>query len=247
MYLRRPSIILLEINLEHSCHSGLPPIPEYILSAQGIEQVFATNHVGHFVLTTILLPLLQSTANKYGNARIVVTTSSLHLICRELDIRLLKSPTRTKQLVPFDSCWRYGRSKLANILFTRELARRLCKKGINNVYVNCFHPGNISTEAMDTWRSILGSVAGRFIKSIFQVVGQTAVEGAATAIYLATSPQIKNLHHTGKYFIPIATEGETSKIAEDHYLAEELWSWTEEQAAAALGNNWEVRGPESGL
>jgi len=221
-------------------YSGLSPTPEYTLSAQGIEKIFAINHVGHFVLTALLLPLLQWTANEYGTSRIIVTTSSLHLMCRELDLSLLTSPTRTKQLVAFDSCWRYGRSKLANILFTRELARRLGKRGVNNVYINCFHPGNIPTEAMNTWRSIFGSVAGSFIKGFFQLVGQTAAEGAATAIYLATSRQIESMNQSGKYFIPIGAEGETSKIAEDGDLAKDLWSWTEQQAITALGNSWEV-------
>jgi NAD(P)-dependent dehydrogenase (short-subunit alcohol dehydrogenase family) len=222
------------------CYPGLPPIPDYTLSTQGIEKIFATNHVGHFVLTITLLPLLQRTANEYGNARIIVTTSSFHLLCRKLDLRLLTSPVRTNQFIAFDSCWRYGRSKLANILFTRELARRLGKKGANNVYANCFHPGNISTEAMDTWRSIFGSVVGSFIKRIFQFIGQTATEGAATAMYLAASPQIENLNQSGKYFIPIATEGETSILAEDEDLAKDLWSWTEQQVVAALGSSLEV-------
>lgn len=222
------------------CYPGLPPIPEYTLSAQGIEKIFATNHFGHFVLTMILLPLLQQTANEYGNARIIVTTSSFHLLCRQLDLGLLTSPARTHQFIAFDSCWRYGRSKLANILFTRELARRLGKKGANHVYVNCFHPGNIATAAMDTWKKIFGLVVGSFVKGIFQFIGQTTAEGAATAMYLAASPQVENLNQSGKYFIPIATEGETSTLAEDEDLAKDLWSWTEQQVVAALGNNLEV-------
>src|SRR5437667_6807881 len=141
-------------------HTGLPPNADYALSAQGIEKIFATNHVGHFVLTNILLPLLEVTAKEYGNSRVLVTSSSFHLLCRELDFMLLKSPTRTKHLIVVDSSWRYGRSKLANVLFARELSRRLGKTGINNIYVNCFHPGNIPTEAMDTWKDILGPALG---------------------------------------------------------------------------------------
>ena len=184
--------------------------------------------------------MLEWTANKYGTSRIIVTTSSLHLLCQELDLSLLTSPTRTKQPAAFDSFWRYGRSKLANILFTRELARRLGERGVTNVYVNCFHPGNIPTEAMGAWSSIFGSVAGRFVKGLFQLVGQTAAQGAATAIYLATSPQIENLKQSGNYFIPIGAEGETGKIAADRDSAKHLWSWTEQQAIAALGPDWEV-------
>jgi NAD(P)-dependent dehydrogenase (short-subunit alcohol dehydrogenase family) len=113
--------------------------------------------VGHFVLTQILLPKLEATAGKFGSARIVVT-SSLHMGCQELELDLTMSPHRFKSSIVLDSCWRYARSKLGNILFTRELARRLEKKGALNVYANVFFPGNIPTDAMDTWRDLFGAM-----------------------------------------------------------------------------------------
>jgi NAD(P)-dependent dehydrogenase (short-subunit alcohol dehydrogenase family) len=132
-------------------------VKDYALSPQGIETIFATNVFGTFVIINILLPRLESTAARYGNSRIVVTGSSFHLACQELKFDLLMSPTPIKSPKAVDSCWRYARryvhnllflnfnanytSKLGSILFTRELAYRLEKRGPSKVYANCFFPG----------------------------------------------------------------------------------------------------------
>ncbi|OCK86008.1 putative short chain dehydrogenase/reductase [Lepidopterella palustris CBS 459.81] len=220
-------------------NAALPTIPDYILSPDGIETIFATNHVGHFTLTNILLPLIERAAASAGDARIVNTTSSLHMSCQELDLSQLTSPTRTKYPASFDSSWRYGRSKLANILFTRDLAHRLQKKGIANVYVNCFFPGNIPTDAMDTWKQLFGKVVGKLFKGIFQVIGQSPTDGAATAMFLATSKDVETGDVKGKYFVPIASENKTSPIAEDKDLAKNLWYWTDHQVTEVLGKGWQ--------
>jgi NAD(P)-dependent dehydrogenase (short-subunit alcohol dehydrogenase family) len=198
--------------------------------------------VGHFVLTQILLPKLVDTATKYGNSRIVVTSSSFHIGCQELKLDLTMSPTRIKSPDSLDSCWRYARSKLGTILFTRELARRLDKKGAANVYTNCFFPGNIPTEAMDTWKDLFGTIGGSAVKGLFQVVGQSPTQGAATAIYLAASPEVERKGERGKYFIPIATEDKTSKIAEDMDLARNLWYWCDDKVTKTQGKRWEESG-----
>ncbi|KAI9815540.1 MAG: hypothetical protein M1827_002674 [Pycnora praestabilis] len=220
-------------------NAGLPTVPDYTLSPQGIETIFATNHVGHFTLTNMLLPLIESTAAKYGNARIVVTASSFHMGCQELDLSLVTSPTRIKSPASIDSCWRYARSKLANILFTRELAHRMDKKGVKNVYVNCFFPGNIPTEAMDSWKDLFGAVGGGLMKGAFHFLGQSETDAAATAIFLATSSEVERGDLKGKYFIPIATEDKTSKIAEDMDLARNLWYWSDNKVSETLGKDWQ--------
>jgi NAD(P)-dependent dehydrogenase (short-subunit alcohol dehydrogenase family) len=198
--------------------------------------------VGHFVLTQILLPKLEDTAAKYGNSRIVITSSSFHMGCQELKLDLTMSPTRIKSPYALDSCWRYARSKLGTILFTRELARRLDKKGAANVFANCFFPGNIPTEAMDTWKDLFGTIGGSAMKGLFQVVGQSLTQGATTAIYLAASLEVEKKGEKGKYFIPIATEDKTSKIAEDKDLARNLWYWCDDKVTKALGKGWEESG-----
>jgi len=133
-------------------NAALPPSPDYSSSPEGIESIFAVVHVGHFALTNILLPLIERTASSFGGARIVNTNSSLHMACQELDLNLLTSPKPIKSPAALDGIWRYARGKLAGIMFTRELANRLQKKGVSNVYVNSFFPGNIPTDAMDTWK-----------------------------------------------------------------------------------------------
>ncbi|KAK5241647.1 hypothetical protein LTR16_009169, partial [Cryomyces antarcticus] len=152
-------------------NAALPMVPKYTLSPQGIDEVFATNHIGHFVLTNILLPLLERTAAEHGTARIVVTSSMLHLACQNLDLNLLTSPTGIKSPTFVDSAWRYARSKLANILFTRELTRLLQKRGSSKVYANVYYPGNIPTEAMDAWKEMLGNLGGAVVKGLFKWIG----------------------------------------------------------------------------
>jgi len=221
-------------------------VPDYTLSPQGIETIFATNHVGHYTLTNLLLPLIESTASKYGDARIVNTTSSFHMGCQELDLSLVTSPTPVKWPANIDSCWRYARSKLAVILFTRQLAKILQKKGANNVYANCFFPGNIPTEAMDTWKQLFGPV-GYLMKGTFWVLGQSSTDAAATAIFLASSHDVVKRELKGKYFIPIATEDKTSLIAEDMELARNLWYWSDSKVAETLGKGWMEGGTSSSV
>ncbi|KAL2356486.1 putative short chain dehydrogenase/reductase [Cryomyces antarcticus] len=220
-------------------NAALPMVPKYTLSPQGIDEVFATNHIGHFVLTNILLPLLERTAAEHGTARIVVTSSMLHLACQNLDLNLLTSPTGIKSPTFVDSAWRYARSKLANILFTRELTRLLQKRGSSKVYANVYYPGNIPTEAMDAWKEMLGNLGGAVVKGLFKWIGQTTADAATTALFLAASKDVEDRDLRGRYFIPIATEGKITTIAQDKDLAKNLWYWSERKVAETLGEGWQ--------
>lgn len=163
----------------------------------------------------------------------------MHLCCMELDLSLLTSPTPTKSPAILDTNWRYARSKLANILFARELAKRLDKKGASNVYVNSFYPGNIPTEAMDAWKDMIGNVGGSAFKTAFQYVGHTPEDAAATAMYLATSPDVVAKGIKGKYFVPIAQEEQPSLVAQDKDLQKNLWYWSDSKVAETLGKGWQ--------
>jgi hypothetical protein len=92
---------------------------------------------------------------------------------------------------------------------------------------------------MDTWKDLFGTLGGWAMKGLFQIVGQSPTQGAATAIYLAASPEAKSRRKKGKYFIPIATEDGTSKIAEYKDLARNLWYWCDDKVTKALGKGWE--------
>ncbi|GKZ22816.1 hypothetical protein AbraIFM66951_006610 [Aspergillus brasiliensis] len=210
-----------------------------------MEMVFAANCIGHQELVTLLLPLLKRTANQHSEsseARIVVTSSSLHSVCRTLDLNQLTKPTRVMPLHPYiDGFWRYCRSKLGNILFTRELTRRLEEEGseADNVYVNVFFPGNIVTEQWKAWDEYVGNTLGAVFRYIFSIIGQSTQDGAATAIYLATSDQIRVDGIRGQYYIPVAKPDATTDIGNDLVLARDLWDWIESKVTEHLGPRWQ--------
>ena len=212
---------------------------EYTNSPQGIETVFAANVVGHFTLINLLLPLLEKTAEQYGDARVALASSSPHAGCQELNFDLLISPEPVKTPREIDSCWRYCRSKLGVILITREFARRLDKKGVDKVFVNTYFPGNIPTDAMTPWKEMFGPF-GAMLKGAFQFIGQSLKDASATAIYLATSPEVVQKNEKGLYFIPIGTEDtkNTTPIARDDDLARNLWAWCDDKVTKTLGKGW---------
>lgn len=202
---------------------------QYNRSPQNIESVFAANCVGHQLLVTILLPLLKQVAidSPTSDARIVVTTSSMHIFCRCLDFDLLMALNPTSRFRVVDAIWRYGRSKLGDILLTKELSRRL-QEGNDpagkNIYVNCFFPGNIVTEQWIGWNELFGKPIGMVMRAFFSLfMGHSREDGAATALYLSASNLPREKNQRGQYFIPIATTDLPSKIACDEKVARDLW------------------------
>lgn len=178
------------------------------VTADGLEMDFGVNHVGHFLLTELLLPLLEASAP----SRIVVVSSSVHTGAK-LDFDDLQGE---KSWSTFGA---YGRSKLANMLFVHALAKRLAGK---NVVVNALHPGVISTELARDFPAPMRLFARWFFKSPEQ--------GARTSLHLATSPEGGTV--SGKYFID-AKVAKPSASAVDDALAERLWTETERLVARA--------------
>lgn len=179
---------------------------------QGFELQVGTNHVGHFVLTTGLLPALE----KAGEARIVTVSSDLHKRGngQRLVSALQKLPT---DYSPFGA---YGDSKLGNVLFVKALAKRL-PKGIEAFSI---HPGVIKTNltrSMGFSGTIFRVIGGLFMKSIPQ--------GAATSVFAATSPELKG--KSGAYLADCHVV-DASKEGVDAELAEKVWALTEKAAQA---------------
>lgn len=176
------------------------------LTADGLERNFGVNHVGHFLLADLLLPLLKTSAP----SRIVVVSSNMHPSGRFdfADLAMEKS-------------WRgsYPRSKLANMLFVRALAKRLEGTG---VVVNALQPGVISTELARDYPAPIRLLARWFFKS--------PERGARTSQYLATAPEAADV--SGRYFVD-AKEKRPGAAALDDALAERLW--TETARLVALG------------
>ncbi|HSZ24764.1 MAG TPA: SDR family oxidoreductase [Cytophagaceae bacterium] len=167
-------------------------------SVDGIEMTFAVNHLGYFLPTVLLLDSLKAAPS----ARIVNVSSSTH---KGAKINF-EDIEHKKNYSLFGS---YNQSKLCNVLFTKELARKL--KG-TNVSVNCLNPGPVKTGlARD-----MGPVFQWLAKSFFP----SAEKASATAIYLASSPEVEKI--TGRYFEKCKVVP-SSKISNDEKIAKKLW------------------------
>lgn len=174
------------------------------VTEDGLELTFALNHVAYFVLTQGLRQRLVAAAP----SRVVSTSSDAHK-GRKLDLHDLQS---AKAYRAFNV---YGLSKLCNILFTRELARRLAGTGVTT---NCLHPGFVATRFGDQSGGML-SVGVRVAKHF----ALSPEKGAETLIYLASSPDVSNV--TGKYFYK-CRQATPTKEAQDDSKAEKLWTET---------------------
>ena len=175
-------------------------------SVDGLEMTFALNHMGYFLLTTLLLDLLQDSAP----ARIINVSSTSHGSPGKFRLEDLPKPGN-------DRGYRaYGRSKLCNILFTYELARRL--EGAK-VTVNALHPGLVRTNIARN-NGILGRVVNAFIGAR----GVNSGRGAETLVHLASSPDVEGV--TGKYFVDCRAVP-SSALSYDANLAAGLWELSE--------------------
>jgi NAD(P)-dependent dehydrogenase (short-subunit alcohol dehydrogenase family) len=161
------------------------------LSVDGIEMQFAVNHLAYFLLTRLLLDRLKAGAP----SRVINVTSGAHAGAT-LDFDDLQNERR------YDPNRVYAQSKLANILFTYELARRLSG---TRVTANCLHPGVIATGLLADYMGI--PVAGPALARTF---GATPEEGAETSIYLASSPEVER--ETGKYFVGVESAGLVASV-----------------------------------
>jgi NAD(P)-dependent dehydrogenase (short-subunit alcohol dehydrogenase family) len=174
------------------------------VTENGIERTFAVNHLGYFLLTNLLLDLVVKSAP----SRIVVTASTGHYR-GTMD---LEDPGFEKG--GYGIMAAYSRSKLANVMMTRSLAKRLEGKGVT---VNSLHPGAVATNiwaGAPGWTQPLLSV----IKSLFMISPE---EGGRTITYLATSPEVEG--KTGLYFEKNRPK-ECARLAKDEALAERLWT-----------------------
>ncbi len=175
------------------------------VTPEGLELTFALNHMAYFVLTETLREKLVASAP----ARIVSTSSAAHQ-----DVSLEFDDLQSSK--GYNGLRVYGRSKLANILFTRELARRLAATGVT---ANCLHPGAVATR--------FGDASGGWVGRLLPVVRLFFIspeKGADTIIFLASSPEVEKT--TGQYFVKRKIT-EPSAAAHDDVAAKRLWTESE--------------------
>ncbi len=178
------------------------------VTKDGFELAFGTNHVGPFLFTTLLLPRLRETGTPGEPARIVNVASKAHFEAKGIDFDAVRKKTRTITGVP-----EYEISKLANVLFTKELARG---KAGPNVHSYALHPGVV---ASDAWRQIPWPIRPLMTRNMLSVE-----EGAKTSIYCATSPDVRD--DDGLYY-DACRQKQPSALALDEGLAKKLWSESE--------------------
>lgn len=173
----------------------------HALTGDGIETVFATNHLAYFLLTLLLRERLRASAP----ARIVNVASEVHRF-GGVDFDDLGHAQH------YCAARVYGQSKLANILFTYELARRLAGSGVT---VNCLHPGAVGTRLGHNNGTVARLLAGA-LKPFFR----TPAQGADTSIWLASSPAVEGV--SGEYFVG-RTPTRSSAASHDEGTARRLW------------------------
>lgn len=191
------------------------------LTADGYEIQFGTNHMGHALFTKLLLPLLSKTAAEpNSDVRIINLSSAAHNFPPRGGFLPGECTTDMKNRY---TVTRYGQSKLANILFTKELARRY-----PNIKSVAIHPGRVQTALSDPMMNE-GSIFAWFQRfyDVFDLV--TVEEGTLNQLWAATGPKkdVKN----GEYYTPVAKGGCASSLAKDSALAAKLWDWTEAEFA----------------
>ncbi len=181
-------------------------------TSDGYEQTFAVNHLAPFLLTDLLLDNLRAA----GRARIVNVSSAVHARGR-LDFDDLHFQRR-----PYAHFQAYSDSKLCNILFTRELARRLVG---TDVTTNALHPGVVSTN-FGTYNNAIINIGMKVVRPF--VLGPK--QGARTSVHCATAPSLEGV--TGRYFAK-SRQKTPSRRAQDGAAAQHLWQISEELVAAA--------------
>jgi NAD(P)-dependent dehydrogenase (short-subunit alcohol dehydrogenase family) len=171
-------------------------LPKRLETVDGVETVFATNHLGPFLLTNLLLPVLTAGAP----SRIVTVSSSVEGMGK-IDFDDLQSAKS------YNESGSYNASKLANVLFTYELARRLEGTGVT---ANAVEPGFVKT-----------NLKVPFPFSIFSFMRGSAVDGAQPTVFLASSPEVEGV--SGKFFSHKGVATKSSKTSNDVDVARRLW------------------------
>jgi NAD(P)-dependent dehydrogenase (short-subunit alcohol dehydrogenase family) len=191
-------------------------MPPFELSVDGYESQIATNHLGSFLLVKLFDSII-----KASKTRIVVVSSLAHEGSYKEGIKLSTFTNETE----YNPIFSYGQSKLANILFSNELAKRLNNTGATS---NCLHPGMIQsnlTRHLQNQNSYILNLLAIPVLEFVKLASLTTNDGALTQLYVATSPKLTNI--TGKYFKPISKLGNPSSQSQDEILQTMLWKESE--------------------
>ncbi|KAL4942576.1 hypothetical protein BDV06DRAFT_235318 [Aspergillus oleicola] len=186
------------------------------LTKDGYEIQFGTNYLGHILLAKLLLPLLEKTsALPNADIRLISVTSRGHELAPKEGIKYDTLHTSANDLGPYG---RYGQSKLAQILWSREAA-----KHYPNITINAIHPGIVRTNLMNNatgspcWLKVLGMIAYYVVTPVDR--------GVKNQLWASVDKNVIS----GEYYEPVGISGSGSRLGKDEGLARGLWEWTEEE------------------
>ena len=189
------------------------------LTADGYEIQFGTNHLGHALLIKHLVPTMLRTAKEHGDARIVCLTSTGFNVAPKQGI--IFKDLHTTMDMGMGSTWtRYGQSKLSNLLYGAQLAKRYPELSVAVV-----HPGVIQTDIFNG----LGLANKMLVRLTNIGKMKSPEEGAQNSLWAATVNR-KSLE-SGAYYEPVAEPGKHSKLSQDTELGDRLWDWTQKELA----------------
>ncbi|KXH43034.1 hypothetical protein CSIM01_01788 [Colletotrichum simmondsii] len=204
-------------------NAGVMNVPAGSVTQEGYEMHFGTNHVGHALFVKLLVPILRTTASESNvgggkaDVRVVFVSSVAHKYPPSggLQFDSFRPDSRSKSL---SANALYGQSKLANLLYAREMAKRYPQWTTVSI-----HPGTVKT---DLQKSTDGSLLIRaFQKVVVPLIGVDVEEGARSQLWAATADEVEN----GEYYEPVGVAGNGSAFAKDNNLALKLWDWTEKE------------------
>eukprot|EP00878_Enallax_costatus_P009201 GHUV01009619.1.p1 GENE.GHUV01009619.1~~GHUV01009619.1.p1 ORF type:complete len:323 (+),score=85.49 GHUV01009619.1:886-1854(+) len=193
-------------------NAGVMACPR-MTTADGYEYQLGVNHLGHFLWTNMLLPQLQDSTSP---VRIINVASTAHVF-GQINFGDIQSERN------YDRWRAYGQSKLANIMFTYELAKRL--QPSTNITVNCLHPGVVRTELPRYLMTDPGAWTSKLMTALFTPFTLSPEQGAQTSIYLASSPEVEGI--TSNYYDncrPVSS----SPASYDTEVAARLWGVSQE-------------------
>ncbi|GMR48723.1 hypothetical protein PMAYCL1PPCAC_18918, partial [Pristionchus mayeri] len=190
-------------------NAGIMFYPKFELTEDKHEMTWQSNHLGHFLLTELLLPLLE----KSEEGRVIIVSAKLHENSGPLDLDTIDEKKSFGRLAS------YNKSKLANVMHARELSRRLRANGNNTLTVNSLHPGVFPSELTRH----LGPILYKILTTVGGFIMKTERDGAQTSLYLALSTKVKGV--SGCYFGDCARKAE-SNVALDDLACKQLYDYS---------------------
>ncbi|KNE63002.1 hypothetical protein AMAG_08174 [Allomyces macrogynus ATCC 38327] len=220
-------------------NAGIMMCP-YRLTQDGLESQFGTNHMGHFVFTMLVLPVIPK---KTG--RIVNLSSLAHFYPYSFGLGTLEQVfvdpaapepadgAKHPSEAIYTPTGSYGASKLCNVLFTKYLAAKQ-----PHLRVYAVHPGYVNTELQRNIKDAYGGIVGVAANAVSSIIAKRPVDGARTTLAAATSPLLDQdppMAPSGSYFVPYGKVTEASAFAKDTALQQRLWEMSVEIVRKALG------------